>query len=189
MPDWYIESCEKIKYMFPKAHAAAYVMMAFRIAWFKVYRPMAFYSAYFTILAGAFDSLVMTRGDEFVCAKYKELSAKPTPTALEKDMLLTLEVCHEFYKRGFSFYPVDIYKSDAVKFIIDGNSLLPPLTSLQGVGEQAAKGIVSEREKEQFLSVEELSLRCSKASKSVIEVLKKSGALDSLPESTQVSLF
>ncbi|MDP4110005.1 MAG: PolC-type DNA polymerase III, partial [Bacillota bacterium] len=113
VPDWYIESCEKIKYMFPKAHAAAYVMMAFRIAWFKVYRPMAFYSAYFTIRAGAFDSLVMTRGDEFVCAKYKELSAKPTPTALEKDMLLTLEVCHEFYKRGFSFYPVDIYKSDA----------------------------------------------------------------------------
>ena len=180
VPEWYVGSCEKIKYMFPKAHAVAYVMMAYRIAWFKVYRPLAFYSAYFTIRAGAFDSLIMTRGDEFVCAKYKELSEKPTPTALEKEMLLTLEVCHEFYKRGFSFCSVDIYKSDAVKFIISGNSLIPPLTSLQGVGDQAANGIVTERAKESFLSVEELSLRCSKVSKALVEVLSKSGALDSL---------
>ena len=189
VPDWYVGSCEKIKYMFPKAHAVAYVMMSFRIAWFKVYRPLAFYSAYFTIRAGAFDSLTMTRGDEFVLAKYRELNQKPTLSALEKEMLLTLEVCHEFYKRGFSFCSVDIYKSDAVKFIISGNSLLPPLTSLQGVGEQAANGIVIERVKEPFLSTDDLSLRCSKVSKSVIEVLKKSGALDCLPESTQVSFF
>ncbi|MCX7614961.1 MAG: PolC-type DNA polymerase III [Clostridiales bacterium] len=189
VPSWYVDSCEKIKYMFPKAHAVAYVMMAFRIAWFKVYRPIAFYSAYFTIRAGAFDSLIMTRGDEFVCAKYKELSAKPTLSALEKEMQSTLEVCHEFYKRGFSFTSVDIYKSDTINFLISGNTLIPPLTSLQGVGEQAANGIVSERQKEPFLSIEELSLRCSKASKTVVETLQKSGALDCLPESTQVSLF
>ena len=192
VPDWYIDSCKKIKYMFPKAHAVAYVMMAFRIAWFKVHRPLAFYSAYFSIRAKGFDAACMIRGDKVCMEKIQELHRKDvdkTISAAEKDTQTTLEVCHEFYKRGFTFAPMDIYKSDATKFLVTENGLIPPFTSMPGIGEQAAINLVEERKNGPFLSAEELSVRCPKVSKSVIELLDGIGALGSMPKSTQISLF
>ena len=192
VPDWYIDSCKQIKYMFPKAHAVAYVMMAFRIAWFKVHRPLAFYSAYFSIRAKGFDAACMIRGDKVCMEKIQELHRKDvdkTISAAEKDTQTTLEVCHEFYKRGFTFAPMDIYKSDATKFLVTENGLIPPFTSMPGIGEQAAVNLVEERKNGPFLSAEELSVRCPKVSKSVIELLDEIGALGSMPKSTQISLF
>ncbi len=189
VPEWYIDSCKKIKYMFPKAHAVAYVMMAFRIAWFKVHQPKAFYSAYFSIRAKGFDASVMTRGDNVVVSKIEELSHREKISAAEKDMLVTLEVCHEFYRRGFKFEDIDLYKSDAVDFIITDDGLLPPFTSIPGLGEVAARSIMEQRKIRKFLSVEEIQSRCAKVSKAVVELLDENGALGNIPKSSQMSLF
>ena len=192
VPEWYIDSCKKIKYMFPKAHAVAYVMMAFRIAWFKVHRPLAFYSAYFSIRAKGFDASCMIKGDKVCLDKMSELRQKErdkTISAAEKDMMTTLEVCHEFYRRGFTFEPMDVYKSDATRFLVTETGLIPPFTSMPGIGEQAALSIVEERKNGKFLSAEELIVRCPKASKSVVELLEQIGALGSMPKTTQMSLF
>ena len=192
VPDWYIDSCKKIKYMFPKAHAVAYVMMAFRIAWFKVHRPLAFYSAYFSVRAKGFDASCMIKGDKVVQDKLRELAVKEkekTITAAEKEMSTTLEVCHEFYRRGFTFEPMDIYASDATDFLVTETGLIPPFTSMPGIGEQAALNIVEERKNGKFLSAEELAVRCPKASKAVVELLDQIGALGSMPKTTQISLF
>ncbi len=192
VPEWYIDSCKKIKYMFPKAHAVAYVMMAYRIAWFKVHRPLAFYSAYFSIRAKGFDASCMVRGDTVCMDKIRELQQKErekTISAAEKETATTLEVVHEFYKRGFHFEPMDIYKSDATSFLVAENGLIPPFTSMPGVGEQAALNIVEERANGPFLSAEELLVRCNKVSKSVVETLDEIGALGGMPKTTQISLF
>ena len=192
VPEWYIDSCKKIKYMFPKAHAVAYVMMAFRIAWFKVHRPLAFYSAYFSIRAKGFDASCMIKGDKVCLDKMSELRQKErdkTISAAEKDMMTTLEVCHEFYRRGFTFEPMDVYKSDATRFLVTEIGLIPPFTSMPGIGEQAALSIVEERKNGKFLSAEELIVRCPKASKAVVELLEQIGALGSMPKTTQMTLF
>ena len=192
VPEWYIDSCKKIKYMFPKAHAVAYVMMAFRIAWFKVHRPLAFYSAYFSIRAKGFDASCMIKGDKVCLDKMTELRGKErdkTISAAEKDMMTTLEVCHEFYRRGFTFEPMDVYKSDAPRFLVTETGLIPPFTSMPGIGEQAALSIVEERKNGKFLSAEELIVRCPKASKAVVELLEQIGALGSMPKTTQMTLF
>ena len=192
VPEWYIDSCKKIKYMFPKAHAVAYVMMAFRIAWFKVHRPLAFYSAYFSIRAKGFDASCMIKGDKVCLDKMTELRGKErdkTISAAEKDMMTTLEVCHEFYRRGFTFESMDVYKSDATRFLVTETGLIPPFTSMPGIGEQAALSIVEERKNGKFLSAEELIVRCPKASKAVVELLEQIGALGSMPKTTQMTLF
>ena len=192
VPEWYIDSCKKIKYMFPKAHAVAYVMMAFRIAWFKVHRPLAFYSAYFSIRAKGFDASCMIKGDKVCLDKMTELRGKErdkTISAAEKDMMTTLEVCHEFYRRGFTFEPMDVYKSDATRFLVTETGLIPPFTSMPGIGEQAALSIVEARKNGKFLSAEELIVRCPKASKAVVELLEQIGALGSMPKTTQMTLF
>ena len=192
VPEWYIDSCKKIKYMFPKAHAVAYVMMAFRIAWFKVHRPLAFYSAYFSIRAKGFDASCMIKGDKVCLDKMSELRQKErdkTISAAEKDMMTTLEVCHEFYRRGFTFEPMDVYQSDATRFLVTETGLIPPFTSMPGIGEQAALSIVEERKNGKFLSAEELIVRCPKASKAVVELLEQIGALGSMPKTTQMTLF
>jgi len=189
VPQWYIDSCKKIKYMFPKAHAVAYVMMAFRIAWFKVHQPLAFYAAYFSVRAKAFDATCMINGDAVVLAKMEEIQKKEKPSPVEKEMLVTLEVCHEFYARGFRFEPIDLYRSDAVDFQITEKGLLPPFTAIPGLGEVAARGIMAEREKSEFLSVEEMQNRCAKVSKAVVELLNENHVLDEIPQSSQMSLF
>ena len=185
VPDWYIDSLAKIGYLFPKAHAVAYVMMAYRIAWFKVHRPLAFYAAFFSVRAKAFDATIMCQGMELVKAKIKELGSKiseKTASAVEEDTYTTLEVVYEFYLRGFTFRNVDIYRSEAVRFQPDGeDALIPPFTAIPGLGETAAQSIVEQRVGREFISIEEFSDACPKVSKTHIEQLKTAGALEYLP--------
>ena len=144
VPDWYITSCKKIKYLFPKAHAVAYVMMAFRIAWFKVYHPLAFYAAYFYRRSqkGGFDAVMMTQGMDTVNAHIAAIDGNDEATAKDEDLLTTLEVVYEYYLRGFEFLPIDIYESHATKFLIKDGKLLPPFVSISGLGESAAWDIM-----------------------------------------------
>ena len=191
VPDWYIGSCKKIKYLFPKAHAVAYVMMAFRIAWFKVYQPLAFYSAYFYRRSqkGGFDAALMTGGLEKVLANIEAIDNNENATAKDEDLLTTLEVVYEFYLRGFEFAPISIYESHATKFLIKDGKLLPPFVAVSGLGESAAWDIMNGREGKEFLSIEEFSLACPKASKTHIQMLKDAGAFGALPDTSQVSFF
>ena len=147
VPDWYIKSCEKIKYMFPKAHAAAYVTNAFRIAWFKVHEPLAYYAAYFSIRADEFDSDCMIFGKEKVKNKMKEIDlAGNNATTKDKNMYAILELVLEMYERGLEFLPIDIYKSHSTKFIVEEGKIRPPLNSIPGLGTVAAEGIAKARE-------------------------------------------
>jgi len=189
VPDWYIDSCQKIKYMFPKAHATAYVMMAFRIAWFKVNYPIEFYAVYFTVRADDFDADLMVKGKNEILNMLEEIESKgQQASAKEKSFLTVLEVALEMYARGIKFKKVDLMASDAVKFkIIDGD-LLPPLVALQGVGEAAARSIASAREEAEFISVEDLQNR-TKISKTVIEALEQHGCLDGMSKTNQLALF
>ena len=191
VPDWYIGSCKKIKYLFPKAHAVAYVMMAFRIAWFKVHHPLAFYAAFFSIRAKAFDATCMCMGMDVCKAKMKEIESKEKPTPVEEDTLVTLEVVYEFYLRGFSFEHMDLYRSHAINFLpnMEKGTLLPPFTSIPGLGETAALSIMEQRQGKQFISIEEFSAACPKVSKTHIEQLKAVGALDGMPDTSQITLF
>ncbi|MFZ5989840.1 MAG: PolC-type DNA polymerase III [Bacillota bacterium] len=189
VPGWYIDSCKKIKYMFPKAHAAAYVMMAFRIAWFKVNYPEAFYVTYFTVRADEFDAGLMCCGQDKVRNKIKELEQKGNNlTQKEKNVLTILEVTNEMYARGIKFLPIDLYKSDAMKFQITPEGIRPPLNALQGLGGSAAQNIVEARNAGEFLSIDDLRVK-AKISKAVIEILAQNGCLEGLPESNQISLF
>ena len=192
VPDWYIGSCKKIAYLFPKAHAVAYVMMAFRIAWFKVHRPLAFYAAYFSIRAKAFDEAFMCRGMDVCQKKMREIVAKDKEaTAVEQDMLTTLEVCYEFYLRGFQFDRMDVYQSEAIRFTMDEEkgTLRPPFVSVAGLGETAAISLAEQREGREFISIEEVSAACPKVSKTHIQLLKEAGAFGDLPETSQMNLF
>ena len=198
VPEWYITSCKKIAYLFPKAHAVAYVMMGFRIAWFKVHDPLAFYAAYFTIRAKAFDEKFMCRGMDTVKNKMAQINEKKNakdrkdrPTAVEEDMLTTLEVVYEFYLRGFTFATLDIQRSHATRFLIDreAKALVPPFVSVAGLGETAAADIMANREGKEFVSIEEFSAACPKASSTHIAQLKEAGAFGDLPDSSQFSLF
>ncbi|WP_018250156.1 PolC-type DNA polymerase III [Orenia marismortui] len=189
VPDWYIESCKRIKYMFPKAHAAAYVMMAFRIAYFKVHYPQAFYNTYFTIKSDDFDSQIVLKGREFVEKTIQEIKAKGNDaTAKDKNTLTVLEIVIEAMARGIEFTIVDIYKSKAREFQITEDGLLPPLISLQGLGQSAADNLVEARKDGEFTSIENLSNRAG-LSKTVIEVMREHGCLEGLPETNQLSLF
>ncbi|HEX2944577.1 MAG TPA: PolC-type DNA polymerase III [Clostridia bacterium] len=189
VPGWYIDSCKKIKYMFPKAHAAAYVLTAIRIGWFKVYHPLAFYVTYFTVRADEFDAELMTHGREKVRSKMTELERQGnTISTKDKNVLTILEIANEMYSRGFKFLPIDLYKSDAAKFLIEDNAIRPPLNSLQGLGTAAANAIIDARAGGEFISIEDLRMR-SKASKTVIEILQQNGCLAGIPESSQMSLF
>ena len=189
VPDWYIKSCEKIKYMFPKAHAAAYVTNAFRIAWFKVHIPLAYYAAYYSIRAKAFDAEVMINGKEKVKNKMKEIDMLGnSATPKDKDMYDDLEIVLEMYERGFSFLPIDLYKSDATKFKIEGEYLRPPLNSIAGLGTVAAESIARAREEEKFMSIDDLKIR-AKIGDSVTELLKQFGCLEGMSQSNQLSLF
>ena len=191
VPDWYIKSCEKIKYMFPKAHAAAYVTNAFRIAWFKVHKPLAYYAAYYSIRAKAFDAQYMIFGDEKVKNKMKELEMKKQKneiTKAEEDMYDDLEIVHEMYERGFEFLPVDLYKSEATKFKVEDGKLRPPLNSIPGFGSVAAQGIVDARKDGKFMSIDDLKIR-AKVGASGADLLKEFGCLDGMSQSNQLSLF
>ena len=190
VPEWYIDSCKKIKYMFPKAHAAAYIMMAFRIAWFKVHIPLAYYAAYFTIRAKAFDAEFMINGKEVVKQKMKEIEMQGNQAAnKDKDMYDDLELVLELYERGFKFLPIDLYKSHATNFLIEEDGLRPPLNSISGMGNVAAESIFTAvKEGGQFSSIDDLKIR-AKIGNSTIDSLEKFGCLKGIPKSNQVSFF
>lgn len=189
LPDWYIDSCNKIKYMFPKAHAAAYVMMSFRIAYFKVHYPLAFYATYFTTKAADFDGQLILSGREAVKNKIDELESLGNDASTkEKNQLTVLEVANEMYARGFAFEKVDLYKSHSDRFVIGEKGIIPPLKGLIGVGENAARKIVEERNITHFISIEDLVKR-AKVTRPVIEALVNHGCLEDLPENNQMSLF
>ena len=190
VPEWYIKSCEKIKYMFPKAHAAAYVTMAFRIAWFKVHIPKAYYAAFFSIRADDFEGESMLHGKEKVKAKMKEIdSLGNSATNKEKNMYPILEIVLEMNERGIDFLPVDLYKSDSVKFIVEEDGIRPPFSALDGLGEVDANKIVKAREDgEPFTSIEQMAYK-AKIGKVSLEILIKSGCLKGLPRSEQMDMF
>lgn len=189
VPQWYIDSCLKIQYMFPKAHAAAYVISAVRTAYFKLYHPIAFYATYFSVRAADFDIELCCQGYEAIGRKIVEieqLGFQAPPK--EKNMLPILEMALEMTARGFTFKPIDLYRSEATRFKVDGDSLIPPFGALAGIGENAARNIAAAREQGEFLSIEDFQQK-SKASKTIVEMLSQMGCFRGLPESNQLSLF
>ena len=189
VPQWYIDSCNKIKYMFPKAHAVAYVTMSVKIAYFKVHYPEAFYAAYFTTKVEDFDADIITKGQNNILSTIKALEEKGNEkSAKEKNLITVLEVAYEMYKRGFKFTKVDLYKSDDRKFLLSEEGIIPPLMGLPGLGANAAANIKAEREMGDFISVEDLVKR-TKISKTVVEVMEKHGCLKDMDKTNQLSLF
>ena len=189
MPQWFIDSCHKIKYMFPKAHAAAYVTMALRIAYFKVHYPQAYYIAYFTVRADDFDISLMQGGVESIRAQIEELYAKTDLNAREKGILTMLELALEMKLRGLDFSNIDIYKSAATDFLPEGENIIrPPLNAIAGLGDAAAQSIVEARKDGEFSSQNDLLAR-TKLSKSLLDTMANYGCLRGLPESEQYVFF
>ncbi len=189
VPSWYINSCKKIKYMFPKAHAAAYVLMAVRIAYFKVHYPLFFYATYFTVRANDFEIDIMSKGTLTIKARLEEIAQKGMDaSAKEKNLQTVLELAYEMCQRGFTFKKIDIYRSAAKEFIIEDNTLIPPFIVIAGLGENVAEQIVKSRENGEFLSKEDLAQR-GKVSKTIIEFMTNHGCLEDLPDENQLSFF
>ena len=191
IPQWYIDSCDKIKYMFPKAHATAYVSAAFRIAWYKINRPIEYYATFFSIKCEAFDLEVMELGYDKICERLNELSMKKFGlTPKESDLITTLEIAKEMTARGLKFKGIDLEKSDGHNFVIDedNKSLIPPFRAIDGLGDTVAKSIIKERNIKEFLSVEDMQKRC-KVNSTTIEKMRMMGIFKDLPESSQLSLF
>jgi len=188
IPGWYINSCKKIKYMFPKAHAAAYVMMAYRIAYFKVHYPTAFYMTYFTTKASSFDAQIVDKGLAYVEDYLTKLKKQDKLTSKEKETSTILKVVKEAMYRGIEFGKVDLYNSKMDKFIEVNDKLVPPLICLDGLGSSAAESIIQARPKGEFISIEDLTNRTS-LSKTVIENMREHGSLEGIPDRNQLSLF
>ena len=189
VPDWYIWSCKKIKYMFPKAHAAAYVMMAYRIAYCKIFYPQAYYAAFFSIRAPGFDYELMCLGQDKLLYHMKDYEKRmDTLSKKEQDTYRDMKVVREMYARGFEFLPIDIYESGANRFKIKDGKLLPSLSTISGLGEKAAEAVVDAVKDGPFLSKDDFRNR-TKVSKTVVDLLSDLKILDGLPESNQLSLF
>ncbi len=193
VPQWYIDSCHKIEYLFPKAHAVAYVLMAFRIAWYKVHYPLAFYAALFYRRSqkDGFDAEMMLGGANKVRAKLNQIRSNPNATAKEEDLCTTLEMVYEFYMRGFDFAPIDLYKSDAFQFLPEGDKLLRvPFVAVSGLGEAAAASLAAATKNgESYVSIEEVAAACPKVSAAHISALQALGAFGDMPETSQMTLF
>ena len=189
VPQWYIDSCMKIKYMFPKAHAAAYMISTLRLGWYKVHRPVEYYAAYFTVRGEDFDGATVMKGREAVRRRMNEISMKgKEASAKEEAAYSTFQIINEMLARGIDVLPVDLYKSDARKYLVEDGKIRLPFSSLSGVGEAAANSLADAKEKGPYISVDDLQAR-SKVSKSVIETLGEAGALAGLPQSSQMTLF
>jgi DNA polymerase-3 subunit alpha (Gram-positive type) len=191
IPEWYYWSCERIKYMFPKAHAVAYVLMAVRIAWFKVYKPILFYSAFFSIRASQFEPDIMMAGVSRINSRINEINAMPKTTVKDEDLLTMYQVATEMLKRGFKFLPVDINKSHSTDFVIEGDNLRLPLISIPGLGEGVAIDAVERRNEKKFTSIEDVTTR-TKINKTVIEKMILLNAFPGLKEEediTEIGLF
>ena len=189
VPDWYIDSCMKIKYMFPKAHAAAYMISTLRLGWYKVHKPLEYYAAYFSVRGEDFDGVTAVRGKQAVEMKIKNINQKGfEATAKEKTEIATLQIMNEMLARGIEVLPIDLYKSKAKTFVIEDGKLRLPFTSIAGIGLNAAIALENCGAQGEYFSVEDFQQK-TKVSKSVIEALRELGALRGLPESSQMSLF
>lgn len=191
VPDWYIWSCKKIKYMFPKAHAAAYVMMAWRIAYYKVFYPAAYYAAYFSIRASSFNYELMCQGRdklEYFLTEYRKKKDSGTITPKEEDTIKDMRIVQEMYARGFEFLPIDLYQSQATKFQIIDGKLLPSFGTIDGMGDRAAEAVVEAAKDGEFLSKDDFRMR-TKVSKTVLDLMSDLGIFGDLPETNQLSLF
>jgi DNA polymerase-3 subunit alpha (Gram-positive type) len=196
VPDWYIASCKKIKYMFPKAHAVAYVTMAMRVAWYKVYHPLEYYAVYFTTRCDAYDIETMIKGKEAIKAKFLDIQARKANYATARDvtnkeesLLITLESAIEMTARGFSFSNIDLYRSDSKNFVVDHEtkSLIPPFSAIDGLGEAAAKTVIEARKNGEFLSIEDLTQR-TQLNGTNIKMLEKLGVLKNMQAKNQLEL-
>lgn len=188
VPEWYVESCQKIKYMFPKAHAAAYVMMAWRVAYCKINYPLAYYAAFFSIRAGGFDYELMCQGKAACERNIKEYKAKENASATDKDVLIALRLVQEMYARGFEFLPIDLYQSDARYFKIVDGKLLPPFNSIAGMGDKAAEQLAIAASQGKFLSIDDIRDR-GKVSQTILDKMVDLGIIKGLPQSNQLSIF
>ena len=189
VPEWFIDSCKKIKYMFPKGHAVAYVTMSLRVAWYKVYRPAAYYCAYYTVRADCFDASILGGTYETIKARYKEMEENKDITQKEKDLMIVMELVMEMLCRGIKLAPVDLERSDATNFQLLSDTLIRmPFNALPGLGEAAAHAIVEAREQSPFISVEDLKNR-GKVSQSILDLMRECGCLQNLPETNQTTLF
>ena len=187
VPDWYIESCKRIKYMFPKAHAAAYVIDALRLGWYKIYYPKEFYAAYFTAAPGGVEAEIVAGGRDSIKAKMEEIDQMGRDaTAKDKEMYSALQLCNEAVVRGVRFLPVDLRKSDATKFLPEEDGIRLPFASIAGLGESAAMNIMTARDSEDIFSIEDLK-EVGKLSKAVIELLDRNGVLKGMNETNQLS--
>ncbi len=189
VPQWYIDSCMKIKYMFPKAHAAAYMIAALRLGWYKVHKPLEYYAAYFTVRNDNFDGATLMQGRQAVKDKIRSINQKGfEASAKEKQEVPMLQIMNEMLCRGIEILPVDVYKSDAKRFLVEDGKIRLPFCSLSGIGEAAAESLAETGKNTEYLSIEDM-IQKTKANKAVIDILRGCGALDGIPESSQMSLF
>ena len=190
VPEWYIKSCEKIKYMFPKAHAAAYVISAFRIAWYKVHMPVYFYASWYSSKATDVDVENMIKGYDAIKARIEDIQAKGyEATNKENGQAESLKLALEATARGIKFLNVDLYESDATVWIAKNDKeIYPPFNAIEGLGDTVAKNIVAERQKGKFISIEDIQKR-AKISQTLIDKMKDMNILEGLPDSNQLSLF
>ena len=189
IPDWYIDSCKKIKYMFPKAHAAAYVISAIRLGWYKVHRPLEFYAAYLSVAPGGFESSMVANGKRGILERLAAIEEKGNDaTQKEKEMVVALQMAYECLARGIEFLPVDFTKSDAFKFLPENGKIRLPFSSIDGIGENAAQKIQEARLSNQVFSVEDFQQKTA-LTKAVMEILEANHVFDNMAKTNQISLF